>query len=118
AALSKRRKAVADELSELDQTVEGFRETESFGRARESLTQAAKRHDDAEWVGAVEEKQEALRKSVTSAYAGLKDKALEAKRRDDKVTLEGHRARLVRWKWPEFSSDLEDALAKVVPPPP
>ncbi|HVE41294.1 MAG TPA: protein kinase [Planctomycetota bacterium] len=120
AALSRRRQAVANELSELDSTVNAFRETESFGSAREALAQASRRHDDPDWVGAVQERQEALRKSVLAAFAPVRDQALEAQRRDDRKAVEAQRTRVGRWKWTELGAELDDALAKVTPaaPPP
>ena len=98
AALSRRRQAVANELSELDHTVDALREAESFGAAREILAQASRRHDDPDWVAAVQERQELLRKSVLSAFAPLRDQALDARRRDDRNAVEAQRARVTRWK--------------------
>jgi WD40 repeat protein len=118
AARSRRRQAVASELSELDTTVNALREAESFGAARDVLTQASRRHDDSEWTGALQERQDGLRKVVLSAFAPLRDQALEARRRDDRNAIETQRARVTRWKWPELVSELDDALAKVVPAPP
>jgi hypothetical protein len=118
AALSRRRQAVANELSELDHTVDALREAESFGAAREVLTQASRRHDEPDWVGAVQERQEALKKSVLSAFEPVRDQALEARRRDDKGSVEARRSHVARWKWPELITDLDDQLAKVTPAPP
>jgi hypothetical protein len=117
-ALSRRRTAVASELSELDHTVDALREAESFGAAREILSQASRRHDDPDWVGAVQERQEALRKSVLGAFAPVRDQALEARRRDDRNAVEAQRARVAKWKWPDLPGELDDALAKVAPTPP
>ncbi len=118
AALSRRRQALASELSEIDSTVNAFRETESFGHARESLTGASRRHDDPDWVGAVQERQEALRKSVLTAFAPLRDQATEARRRDDSKTVEALRVRVKGWKWPELATELDEALARITPTPP
>jgi WD40 repeat protein/predicted Ser/Thr protein kinase len=118
AALSRRRQAVMNELSEIDSTVNAFRETESFGHARESLTGASRRHDDPDWVGAVQERQESLRKSVLTAFAPLRDQALESRRRDDSKGVEAARTRVKGWKWPELAAELDEALAKVTPTPP
>ena len=123
AALGRRRQALAGELSELDRTVEALREAESFGPAREILGQAAKRHDDSEWIDSIKSRQEDLRKVVETAFDPLKARAIEAKRKDDRAAVERARARVVKWKWPEMASDLEDALVRTpvdapAPPPP
>ncbi|HEV3027299.1 MAG TPA: hypothetical protein VG457_06975, partial [Planctomycetota bacterium] len=117
AALLRRRQAVENELSELDHAVDALREAESFGAAREVLGQAAKRHDEPEWVKAVEARLSDLRKSLETLYAPIREQAVEAKRRGDPGVVETCRARLAKWRDPDFVADLEEALAKVVPAP-
>ncbi len=115
AALGKRIEARRRELTALDRTLEGFRETESFGRAREALASAAERYDDADWTGSIQSRGGELTKAIAAAYESLKGQALELKRKDRKEEVEGLRKRIARWGVPDLPADLDDALAKVVP---
>ncbi len=120
-ALGRRRESVARELSEIDRFVSGLREGETFGIARDYLEDAAKRHDDPDWGDAIRSRQEDLRKAVDALFGPIKAKALEAKRRGAGGVVDTHRARVSKWKLPEFASDLEDAIGKTLadaPPPP
>src|SRR5579859_2009571 len=117
AALARRRQSVENELSELDHAVEALRDAESFAAAREVLAQASKRHDDPEWVTAVEGRKSDLRKQLEALYGPIRDHAAEAKRRGDSGAVDSSRTRVAKWKDPDFVADLEEALAKVVPAP-
>jgi serine/threonine protein kinase len=113
AALARRLQAVTNELVELDHAVEALREAESFGPGREILAQAAKRHDDPEWVGAIQSRQDALRKTVYDLFTPIRDQAVAAKQRNDRGALEGLVARVARWKWTELTNEFDQALNQV-----
>lgn len=114
-ALARSRQAVATELEEIDHTVDALREADDFGIARDMLVQAAKRHDDPEWIAAIQSRQIDLRKALEALYAPIKDRALEARKGNDAKGLQAQRSRVARWKWPDFLTDLDEALNRVEP---
>ncbi|HLY07834.1 MAG TPA: serine/threonine-protein kinase [Planctomycetota bacterium] len=117
AVQARRDQAMAGEFEDVDRTIDALRDAESFGPARDILKQALKRHEDADWQGAIEQRLATLQKAVTSAFSTLRDHAAEARRRDDTRAVDEARSRVTRWKCPELSSELEEALAKIVPQP-
>ena len=112
----------ARELGELDTAIRSLVGAESYGSAREFLRQAAQRHEEADWKDAVAARQADLQKSVAAILGPLKEEAAQAKRRNAPGTVDGLRARIGRWKWPEALAELDESLAKVglpepLPPP-
>ena len=117
AVQSRRDQAVAAEFEDIDRAIDALRDAESFGAARDILKQAAKRHEESDWQDAVAHRTASLQSAVTSIFSAVKTKATEARRRDDSRAVEEARARVARWKRPELSADLEEALARIVPAP-
>jgi len=109
--------AMTGEFEELDHAIDALREAESFGAARDILKQSAKRHEEAEWQDAVEQRKNTLQQAVTAVFSPLKAQALEAKANDKAKQVDEIRARVGRWKYPEFSVELDEALSKVSPVP-
>jgi WD40 repeat protein len=117
ALLTRRRERLRRQLSELDETILLFRESELFGPLLDRLQQMAKRSGDPEWTAPLLERQEALVRDVRELYATLRAEATQAKGRSDSAALGESRRRVQSWKWPDLLADLDRALASIVPAP-
>src|SRR6185503_3964142 len=53
AAVARRRDAIARDLAELDERVNGYRQQEKFDTAIDALATAAKRRDEPEWTSGI-----------------------------------------------------------------
>jgi predicted Ser/Thr protein kinase len=114
---AKRREATGKELAELDTLLGSLRKSESFGPARDLLSQAARRHEGVGWTSEVARRSDSLTKAVQDLFAQVLGEAEEAKRAGLALEVEARRTRVRQWNWPDLPKDLEEALAKVVPKP-
>ncbi|MBV8878753.1 MAG: serine/threonine protein kinase [Planctomycetaceae bacterium] len=115
---AKVRETIARELSDLDATLKALRDAESFGAARDLLTQSARRRSDEEWTGGIARRLEALRIEVDQAFGTAKAKAIDARKANDAAAVDVLKARVSRWKWSGLSEELDLELAKARPAPP
>jgi len=117
---TRERESVKTDLAGLDSTLSALRESESFGAARDLLTQSVRRHDSEDWTSAIATRTAALRSMVDDQYLKVRAAAVEAKRRKDSVEVDSARTRVSRWKWAGLSEELDLELARVkeAPPPP
>jgi serine/threonine protein kinase/WD40 repeat protein len=115
ALLARRREGQKRELSEIDETIQFFRDSEVFGPLQDRLSHLAKRHEDPDWTNALSSRLGALTQDVRDLFTTLREQAVEAKGRGDGAALEESRRRIRSWKWPGLLEELEEATAKIVP---
>jgi serine/threonine protein kinase len=106
------RESLRKELAELDIALAGFRGSESYGQARDLLTQAARRRPEEEWTTAVASRLEALRKTVDETFVAVKAKAVASKKSGDAAGVEAAVIRVKGWKWSGLTEELDLELAR------
>ena len=104
------------ELGELDTAIRSLVGAESFGSARDFIRQAAQRHEEADWKDAVASRQDNLKKTVETLLVTVKEQATRTKRLGDMIVVDSLRSRVARWDWPEATTELEEALSKIIVP--
>jgi hypothetical protein len=91
---------------------------EQFQKAFEILDEAGRLHAAAEWAATVEQRRREVNREVDALYARLKGEAREARRKGPPEKGRELQERVAKWGLDRLRSDLEKALAEVVPEPP
>jgi hypothetical protein len=124
AVQKKLQEAVAADLGPLDQQIRAACTREEFRRALDLLESARTRYPSGEWTQAVDLRiRDVTVKDAWTAFLPLRDRALDAKRRNASEEVQAIRDRVSKWGLPSFAAELEKALSAsaseaAAPPPP
>ncbi len=108
-----RRSAYARELAASDPPLQGHLAREEFKAALELLDVLRKRRSVSDWTDLVNQKADQLRSVADTAFASLREKAADAKRRNLKADVAAVRERVKKWGLPEKADELDRFLAGV-----
>jgi hypothetical protein len=93
-------------------TAEKFKATEDLWAG------VRRRHDLREWTDAVAAKIEDIQHTAAGRYAQVREKAVDARKRNDPQEIKACRDRVARWGLEEYAKDLETMLAETAPDAP
>jgi hypothetical protein len=91
---------------------------EKFKATQDLWTGVRRRHDLREWTDAVAAKIEDIQRTAAGRYAQVREKAVEARKRNDAPEIKANRDRVAKWGLEEYAKDLESALAETAPDAP
>ncbi len=111
------REAMAADLAALEEETNRTCQKEDFPQALVLLDAARKRRSVPEWTAEVDRKIAGIRAAADKAYAPVKERAVEARKRGAEAEVAALVARVAKWGFQGFSEDLERSLAASLPGP-
>jgi hypothetical protein len=87
-----------------------------YGEALELLRKERSRLEGADWAAAVDQKMTQIRQHAEQAFAALRDKALQARRRGAEDEVKAVTGQVAAWGLDELSTALASSLAAQPPP--
>jgi len=110
----KRKELKAAELTAL---LSRAREMNSeYQKAADALASARKKYPEPEWTKPIDDRIKELEAAMSSEFPALRDKAVEARKRDGTAEVDLIREKVVRWGSARYSDELDKSLAEVFPP--
>jgi len=110
----KRKELIAAEMSEL---LSRAREMNGeHQKAVDLLEGAKKNHAGPEWTKPLEDRIKELQDTMAAEFPSLRDKAVDARKRDGTAEVALIREKVQRWGSARYSDELDKSLAEVFPP--
>ena len=87
-----------------------------YQKAADALTTARKNHPEPEWTKPVDDRIKEMETVMSTEFPALRDKAVEARKRDGTAEVDLIRDKVVRWGSARYVDELDKSLAEVFPP--
>lgn len=87
-----------------------------YQKAADLLAAARKNHAEPDWAKPLDDRIQELEKSMASEFPTLREKAVDARKRDGAAELGLIRDKVARWGSARYADELEKSLAGVFPP--
>jgi len=87
-----------------------------YQKAADALVAARKNHPEPEWTRPIDDRIKELETAMSSEFPPLREKAVEARKRDGAAEVDLIREKVVRWGSARYVDDLDRSLAEVFPP--
>jgi hypothetical protein len=108
------RDVASRDFAALEAQVKEFQFREEFKKGLDLLAGARSRRGGADWQSVIDRKDKELREIPKGLYPGLKEKALDARRRDAGAEVKVVEDRIAKWGLEDLAADLKGSLAAVV----
>jgi len=112
----KRKEEAASELTGVLGRARELGVGEEYQNAIDHLKAARKSHGEPEWTRPIDDRIKELGDAMASKFPALRDRAVEARKRDGTAEIHEVRAELAKWNCPRYVEELDKALAQVFPP--
>ena len=112
----KRKEGVAAERTSLLSRAREMSGNGEYQKAADLLAGARKNHAEPEWTKPIDDRIQELEKTMAAEFPALRDKAVDARKRDGTAELQLMRDKVARWGSARYTEELEKALAEVFPP--
>jgi hypothetical protein len=109
---------MTEALRTLDQALQAAASNEEHQRALDFLEAARRKFSSPDWGLSIDRRVRDVRTAAETAYAPLKDQAIDAARRGAADAVQAIRARIVRWGLLDLASELDRCLAAAPPAAP
>jgi hypothetical protein len=113
----RRRERMSRELQEIDARIRPLREREEYRAALDALELEKKKYNNGEWSSAIQQRAAEVRSVADGLFKGLKERALDARRRGDPAEPGTIRDRVARWGLQELTAELDRALQETATAP-
>jgi hypothetical protein len=111
--------SLAAELRDVDERMRDSFAKEEFRKIAEFLTVVRRRRSERDWIAAIDERiPQVEARARRSALPPLREKAIEALRRNDAAEVKRIRDQVAAWGFPALGEELAKALADPPPAPP
>jgi hypothetical protein len=111
--------ALEPEMSELAATVEEMNKREEFSAALELLAGARNHHADVpQWSNELGRKVDETWKAIGEQFGTLRERAVEARRKNAKEEVQAIKDRVAKWGLEKFNRELDEELARIIPEEP
>lgn len=87
-----------------------------YQKAADLLAAARKNHPDADWTKPIDDRIQELEKTMASEFPALRDKAVDARKREGTAELSLIREKVARWGSARYTEELEKSLVDAFPP--
>lgn len=112
----KKKEQKASEQTELLSRAREMGVNGEYQKAADLLAAARKNHPEPEWAKPLDDRIQELEKTMASEFPALRDKAVDARKRDGTAELGLIRDKVARWGSARYADELEKSLADVFPP--
>jgi hypothetical protein len=116
AAERKRKEQVAAEQTALLSRAREMGVNAEYQTAADLLADGRKKYPDPDWTKPIDDRIQELEKTMAAEFPALRDRAVEARKRDGTSELALIREMVAHWGSARYTEELEKSLAAVFPP--